>query len=345
MKLKSPFVISLATIYHADNLLVGIEVETEEGRRVTGYGEAAPAAFVTGENTRGCTAFIEEMAPLLEGRDPLDLEDLWRILDQASTGQRAAKAAIDIAVHDALARALDLPLASLLGGSPRTFPTDMTVGLASPGDMAQAAQQRVEEGFSILKVKLGDSPSTDVQRMEEIRRRVGPDITLRVDANQGWSPPEALWVLERIAPLNIEVAEQPVRAGDIKGMAEVSRRSPIPIMADESLFSPVDALRLIDQGACHIFNIKLMKCGGLFRARQINAIAEAAYIPTFLGCMIESRVSIAAACHFVAAMTNVMGADLDAHLYLSEDPVRGGPYVDKGIVHFPEGAGSGVTPV
>lgn len=342
LELKKPFVISLGTIREARNALVEVQVTTGEGRVVTGWGEAAPAGMITGETIEGAMSFVGQMAPLLEGRDPADLEDIWRLMSGASTRHFSAKAALDIALHDALGRALGVPVASLMGGAPRSFPTDITVGMAAPEEMAREAVEQVGAGFSMLKLKLGDDPHEDVRRVDAVRRAVGPDVILRLDANQGWTPLEALRVVEKVAPLDIQVVEQPVPADDLKGMAEVARRSPVAIMADESLFSPRDALRLAEARACHVFNIKLMKCGGLYRARQINAIAEAAFIRTFLGCMIESRVSISAACHFVAATSNVMGADLDAHMYLTEDPVRGGPRVESGTVVFPSGAGLGV---
>lgn len=344
LKLRHPFTISLGTLHEARNALVVARVETDDGRTVLGYGEAAPLSIITGETIEGVTAFVRQVAPLVVGREPQDMEGIWQVLSSASRYHFSGKAAIDIAVHDCLARALSVPLACLLGGVPRPFPTDITIGLGSPEDMADQARKQVAVGFSILKLKLGTGLADDVARVTRVRGAVGGAVTLRVDANQAWTPLEALRIIERIAPLEVELVEQPVAADDIKGMAEVARRSPVPIMADESVFSARDALRLAHEQACHIFNIKLMKCGGLHQARRINAIAEAAQIKTLLGCMLESRISIAAAAHFVAATSNVMGADLDSHLYLVSDPVLGGPTVDGGEMRFTDAAGSGAVP-
>ncbi len=344
LKLKSPFTISLGTFHEARNVLVTVEVETPDGRTVTGHGEGAPAPVITGETQAGGLAFARQVAPLLVGRDPRDMETVHELLGRASTRHSSARAAIDLALHDAVARTLAVPLASLLGGATRPFLTDMTIGMGAPEAMAKQARDHVEAGFSILKLKLGSGEAEDVARVRAVRREVGEGVTLRVDANQGWGPLAALRIIERIAAFDIELVEQPVPAGNVRGLAEVTRRSPVPIMADESIFSPADAFRLASEGACHIFNIKLMKCGGLHPARKINAIAEAAHIRTFVGCMLESSVAIAGAAHFVAANPNVMGADLDAHLYLDPDPATGGPSVEGGRFTFPEGAGSGAVP-
>lgn len=345
LKLKNPFPISLGTFHSAANVLVTAEVEAPDGRRVTGYGEGAPMAVITGETQEGVLAFARLAAPSLIGLEAADLEAVHDLLNRASPRHGSAKAAIDLALHDAVSRALSIPLAALLGGSTRPFLTDMTIGMAAPEVMAAKAEQEVLAGFSILKLKLGSGEDDDVARVVAVRGRVGDSVTLRVDANQAWTPLQALHIIERIAPLRIELVEQPVPASDIQGLVEVSRRSAVPIMADESIFTLEDAFRLASEQACHVFNIKLMKSGGLHPARKINAIAEAARIRTFVGCMLESSVSVAAAAHFVAAHRNVMGADLDAHLYLDPDPVTGGPRVERGTFQLPAGPGSGAVPL
>jgi len=343
-KLKSPFTISLGTFYEAANVLVQVEVETAGGKRVWGYGEGAPTVMVAGETREGTTAFLQQVAPLLREREAQDLEGIHALLGRVSPRHFAGKAAVDLALHDAVARAAGVPLAGWLGGVTRPFPTDVTVGLGTPQAMADQAEREVAAGFQLLKLKLGSTETEDVDRVQRVRERVGPAIGLRLDANQAWTPLEALRIIERVAPLGIELVEQPVRAGDGRGLAEVARRSPVPIMADESLFTPEDAFRLADQQACHVFNIKLMKCGGLYPARKINAIGEAAHIRTFLGCMLESRLGIAAAAHFVAATGNVVGADLDSHLYFRDDPLEGGPRIEQGQFQFPPGPGTGPVP-
>jgi L-alanine-DL-glutamate epimerase-like enolase superfamily enzyme len=344
LELRNPFTISLGTFHEARNVLVRVEVDTADGRRVQGYGEGAPTTLVAGETLEGTLAFLNQVIPMLEGREAEDLEGIHALLNRVSPRHFAGKAAIDLALHDAIARAGGVPLAGWLGGVTRPFPTDVTIGLGAPSAMADQAEREVAAGFRILKLKLGSTEAEDGERVDRVRTRVGPGIGLRLDANQGWTPLVALRIIERLEPLGIELVEQPVRAGDVRGLAEVASRSPVPIMADESVFTPEDAFRLADQQACHVFNIKLMKCGGLHPARKINAIGEAAHIRTFLGCMLESRLGIAAAAHFVAATGNVLGADLDAHLYFREDPLEGGPYVMQGEFRFPAGPGTGPVP-
>jgi len=344
LKLGSPFTISLGTFHEAPNVLVEVEIETAEGRRVRGYGEGAPTTMVAGETREGTLAFLGQVAPLLEGREAEDLEGIHALLNRVSPRHFAGKAAADLALHDAVARAAGVPLAGWLGGVTRPFPTDVTVGLDTPAAMADRAEKEVRAGFSVLKLKLGSTEAEDMERVQRVRARVGPGVGLRLDANQAWTPLAALRIIERVEPLGIELVEQPVRAGNVRGLAEVAQRSPVPIMADESLFTPEDAFRLANQQACHVFNIKLMKCGGLYPARKINAIGEAAHIRTFLGCMLESRLGIAAAAHFVAATGNVLGADLDSHLYFREDPLEGGPRIERGEFRFPPGSGTGPVP-
>jgi L-alanine-DL-glutamate epimerase-like enolase superfamily enzyme len=234
------------------------------------------------------------------------------------------RSALEIALWDILGRAANLPLFALLGGRRRTIVTDNTVGIETPAVMAERARIFKERGFQAIKVKLGTDLATDLERMRLIREAVGPELPLRVDANQGWSRTVARTALKALVAYGPELVEQPVVKADIDGLADLRRTSPIPIMADESLFDDHDAMRLVAAGACDYFNIKLAKAAGIWTALKINAIGEAAHIPCMVGCMTDAGIAIAAAVHLASARENIVFADLDGADMLTVDPVAGG---------------------
>jgi L-alanine-DL-glutamate epimerase-like enolase superfamily enzyme len=209
--------------------------------------------------------------------------------------------------------------------------------------MAEDAVKAVKKGFKALKVKVGVDPIEDVERVKMIRDAVGSDMQIRIDANQGWTPRQALEALNKMKKFNIQFAEQPVPAENLKGLIEVRKNSPIPIMADESVHSPEDALRLIQAEAIDFISIKLMKSGGILKGRKIAAIAEAAGIPCMIGCMGESEIGIAAGAHLAAAVKNIQYADLDSDLLLKDKLVRkGGTKVKDSMRIFPRQYGLGI---
>ncbi len=192
-------------------------------------------------------------------------------------------------------------------------------------------------------MKVGVNPTEDVERIRLIREAIGGNIQLRIDANQGWTPKQAIEALNKMEKFKIQFAEQPVPAEDMKGLVEVRKNSPIPIMADESVHSPEDAMRLIQAEAVDLINIKLMKSGGILKARKIAAIAEAAGIPCMIGCMGESEIGIAAGAHLAAAVKNIQYADLDSDLLLKDKLVKkGGTKVKDSMRVFPKQDGLGI---
>ncbi len=197
-----------------------------------------------------------------------------------------------------------------------------------------------------MKIKLGTTVVADVARVAAIRKAVGAGVILRIDANQGWDSPTAIAALCALAPFQVEYCEQPVPCWDMSGLKKVRDASPIPIAADESLFSPHDAISLARAGACDYFNIKLAKSGGIHNAVKIDAIAEAAGIRCMLGCMFETRLALTAAAHLAAAHPNIVFLDLDSAFYLAEDPVLGGLTFDRDAIRLPgePGLGAEVKP-
>jgi L-alanine-DL-glutamate epimerase-like enolase superfamily enzyme len=222
--------------------------------------------------------------------------------------------------------------------------TDLTIGLGDPEQAGEKALACLALGFRLIKVKLGLDYRADFRRLENIRRAVGPEPRLRIDANQGWDRTRAVHHLRAFEPFDIEFCEQPCRADDMQGMAHVSRSSAIPVMADESVFGASQALELIRQDAAPYFNLKLSKSGGILNARKAAHVAEAGHRPCMMGCMSESRLGLTAAAHFAAAHPVVEFFDLDSCWEHAEDPIVGGVKYAGGVITLPDGHGLGAHP-
>jgi L-alanine-DL-glutamate epimerase-like enolase superfamily enzyme len=341
-ELKEPFRISLGLITHSVSAVVAIE--TDEG--LTGYGEGSPGILVTGETLEGVAACIALFEKSLTGRDPLNIEEIHHILDRVSPHAPSAKAAIDIACYDLLGKKAGLPVYKLLGGGDNQLATDITVSIDEPAVMAAKAKKYVMAGFDVIKTKVGLGFAEDLERVRAIRDTIGSGIKIRLDANQSWSPKEALRCIEYLSEYDIELVEQPVAYHDLEGLAYVTKHSRLPIMSDESAFDSKDVLRLIKKRAVDMVNIKLMKCGGIYEALKINSICEAAGIECMLGCMIEeSNIGISAAASLGAARRNITRADLDAVFSLRELPIPGGAdFCRAKLITLSDAAGFGFMP-
>lgn len=337
LKLREPFHVAIGVIEHANNLLV--RIHSADG--MYGIGEGCPIWFVTGETQDISYAAARDCARLLIGRSATSIEDRMSDVGAYLRGNTATKCAFDIALHDLAAKRAGVPLYSFLGGSARTIITDKTVGLGDPGKMADEARNIVNEGFTVIKVKLGTTRREDLARIKAIRSAIGPSIPLRVDANQGWDRPTAVLMLDELAGAGLDFCEQPIPAWDIGGLADLKRRSSIPIMADECLFNVWDAARLARSHASDYFNIKLAKSGGIVEATKINEVAASFGIRCMVGCMLESRVGLSASAHFVSANRNVTFADLDGAFAHSVDPVTGGITYSGGEIGIPDTVGHG----
>lgn len=336
---REPFRIAPGASTESHNVVV--KIVTDYG--VIGWGEASPSERVTGETVETVIQTIGKIAPRLIDMCPLRIEQNVELMDNVVAGKPAAKAAIDIALHDILGKTVRKELYRILGGYRTEVLTDITLGIKSPKEMARDAVKAVKRGFKALKVKVGVNPKEDIERIRLIREAVGENIQIRIDANQGWTPQQAIEVLNKIEKYHVQFAEQPVPAEDLKGLIEVKRNSPIPVMADESVHSPEDALRLVKAEAVDLINIKLMKSGGIHKAKKIAAIAEAAGIPCMIGCMGESEIGIAAGAHLAAATKNIQYADLDSDLLLKEKLAKkGGPKIRNSMRMFPKSHGLGI---
>ncbi len=331
LALREPFVISLETISEAANLLVCIH--TSSG--LTGWGECSPFASINGEVQISQFALAPWLGKMWLGQSIHPVEERIQALDSAILGNQNLKSAFDMALYDLLAQEQELPLYKYLLGTPREVTTDMTIGLRSVQETVSEAERLVGAGFNALKLKLGTSVADDVQRLTATRQAIGPQIALRADANQGWSRDQALEVLEAAYEVSLDHCEEPLPKWDLGGQAWLTALSPVPIMADESLHQVTDAFRLIDYQACHRFNLKLGKSGGLWQARRIMHLAQKHNIPCQVGCFIESRLATTALLHFVYAQPDIVLFDMDSPLLLHDDPVLGGMrYTDGGFIRL-----------
>jgi len=318
---KEPFVISLGIIHEATNVV--IRIHTSSG--LTGTGECAPFVFIVGETQETVFELAKQVGKLIIGKDPFAIEDRLAEIDRAVKGNYTMKSAFDMALYDLAAHGANLPLYRLLGGSnSREIYTDMTISIGAPDKVARDALEFKKAGFPAIKVKLGTTMKEDVARIKAIRDAVGMDYPIRIDANQGWDTITAIATLNALDKYHIEHCEEPIAHWNNRDQVKVRENSPIPIMADESLFDHHDAFRLARLGACDYFNIKFSKSGGINNALKIIAIAEASGIKCQVGCMSESRFALTALMHLVAARNNIVHFDIDSSLMLAEDPVVGG---------------------
>ncbi len=332
-----PFRIAIMEIKSAASVF--IRIRTEGG--LFGWGEANPTWGITGETQGTCLAAAADLAALILGKNALDIEGRMREIDRFLVHNSTVRSGFDMALYDLLGKASNLPLYAVLGGEKRVFWTDNTIGIDEPERMAEKASKFAGQGFKAIKVKLGTTRDADVERIVQIRRKIGDDLPIRIDANQGWDMTTAVQTLNALEPFGIEYCEQPVARWDMDGFIHVCRSTSIPIMADESLFDHHDAFRLAANQACHFFNIKLAKSGGIHTALKINSVAEGAGIRCMVGCMTETRLGLTAAAHLVSARLNIQYADLDGHFMLKEDPIIGGGAWNIGEITVPDSPGIG----
>ncbi len=338
--LRDVFTIATMSLSTAQNVL--IEIRTDQG--LVGWGEASSFRSIVGETQGINIAAARELKPLLMGKDPLAVRPLVEQLDAYLPHNPTLKSAIDMGLFDIAAQACGLPLYAYLGGEKREMETDITIGIGKASWAAEKALAARAMGFRIIKVKVGQSLSEDSRRLMEIRRVVGAQTVLRIDANQGWDRIAAVRSLRAFEELDIEFCEQPCRADDLQGMAYVHQHSSIPVMADESIFSAAGALEVIRQDAASYFNIKLSKSAGIHRAQQIGHVAAAGFRPCMVGCMSESRLGITAAAHFACACPVIRFFDLDSFLEHAEDPIQGGVQHEGGVIRLPDAPGIGARP-
>ncbi len=334
-----PFTIATGTMHFAQNIF--IRVHTDAG--MYGVGECSAFPMIVGETQATCFEMAKDFAAIWKGKNAAQIEERMNELHAATANNSTIKSAFDMALYDLAAKAINQPLYKFLGGSKtKKLETDITVGIDTPTAMAKQALEFKQQGFRIIKVKLGKDPVEDVKRIKEIRAAVGSALLLRTDANQGWDYDGAVYALENLDQYNIEFCEQPMRRWNDHKLPALRKLSPVKIMADESVFDHHDAERLIEAGACDFVNIKFSKSGGILEAIKINAVCERNRIACMMGGMLESRIALSAFAHFAMAHNNVVFNDMDTCMLGHKiDPVTGGVTYNGYYVELPDAPGIG----
>lgn len=341
LPLAHPFKTALRTVDRLEDIVV--RVIGENG--LEGYGEAPPTAVITGDTRGSILCAIQDfIKPAILGMDLEDLNAVMEKLQGCMVHNTTPKAAVDMALYDLWAKTQGKPLYQLLGNARTSFETDITISVNPVEEMVRDSREAVERGFTTLKIKVGKEGMADVDRIAAIREAVGPNVKLRVDANQGWSAQESVAIIKTMEDkaLNIELVEQPVPALDLAGLKYVTGAVDTPILADEAVFSPLDAANLIAIHAADYINIKLMKTGGIWNALKICQMAQQHGVKCMIGCMLESQVSVAAAAHLCAGQEVIAMADLDGPSLCATEPFPGGPVFDGATIRMSGDPGVGV---
>jgi L-Ala-D/L-Glu epimerase / N-acetyl-D-glutamate racemase len=314
--LNKPYTIAYEVVAKAANFILKIETDS----KLVGYGCAAPDPIVTGESPEMVSqVFSDIIEPILLGKNPFHYARILVELRKIFNVKSSALAMVDMALLDLAAKKADVPLYQFLGGFKDKIETSITIGICSLEETMVEAEEFIQQGFRILKIKGGLDLELDIERMHKIKERY-PHVILRFDGNQGYSFKEAIHFFEATEDLQIEIFEQPLKIHQDEKMGELANSLKIPIMADESLKSLDDTFRLVSNDRVNLINIKLMKVGGILQGMHINSVAKSNNIGAMVGCIDECALGISAGLHFALSRSNIQFADLDGHLDFNNDP-------------------------
>ena len=335
-----PYTIAFKTIDEVLNVFV--EIELDNG--ITGIGAGNPSEYVTGESFDQCKLALQETnISFLVGRDIREIHQLTFEVWQKFPVNPAARAALDIALYDAFTKFLGIPLVKYLGQKIKSLPTSNTIGIKNVEETLKEAQEYGERGFTVLKVKLGKDLQEDIERIVKLREKFGKKFVIRIDANQGYDAAKTIEFYNKTKYLEVELIEQPLPAKAVDEMRKLPDDIRKILAADESLLTPKTALNIVKPPiATGIFNIKLMKCGGISQGLKIADIGLHEGIDLFWGCNDESIISITAALHTAFACSNTKYIDLDGSLDLARDVVKGGFILKDGVMSCSHKPGLGV---
>lgn len=352
-KVRQDFAIISSLGSHLVGQYVVLKLADDDGR--VGLGEASVTCIWSGETQAGVLALFEqEIKPLVIGADPFDSEWIMRRLDRAVHANSFAKAAVEMALLDLQGKTLGVPVYKLLGGRDAEAAAcgvrlKFVVGAVAPALAAERAARMTEHGWTCIKVKVGRDPHprSDVERLRAVREAIGPDVMLIVDANGGYTVEQAVWAAKRFDELDVALFEQPTKRGDHRAMAAVRRKTAIPVMADESVFTSHDALEVIRHEAADVLSLYPGKHGGIRPTQAIAKMAESAGIVCTIGSNLEREIATVAMAHVTVATANLMcerfPGDLIGPIYfeapLCDPPLR----YSADRLFVPEGPGLGVS--
>lgn len=339
LELTRPYSIAYKTVTDVENVIAVIRLENG----AIGLGAANPSKYVVSEDAKETFEILKnwDREKLLK-KDIRQLYDCLSVVHTSLEGHVGARVALDIALHDAFTRWLEIPLAHFLGQKIKSLPTSITIGIKDVSATLEEAEEYTGRGFRYLKVKLGKSVKEDMERLIKLREKFGNTIHIRVDANQGYSGNEVLNFYEKTKSLGLELIEQPLSVQDTAKYKQLPLNVRKMIAADESLVSATDAFQLASHPeSCGIFNIKLMKCGGIKPAQDIAVIARTTGIDLMWGCNDESMISIAAALHTALSCSHTRYLDLDGSLDLAKD-IADSPFIlENGMLSITDRPGLG----
>jgi L-alanine-DL-glutamate epimerase-like enolase superfamily enzyme len=321
IELDEPFTIAIGTKYNIENALITIVLENG----IEGYGEAAPLEPINGENQATVIATLNSCTDFIVGKNISDYKAISRVLKSVFRAQVTARCAIEMALIDAFTKSLNIPFFRFLGGTDNKVETDYTIDIVPPAIARINALKLSETGYRVIKTKVGKNLINDIDRIMAIKDGA-PKCGITLDANQGYTPCEAVHFLEELEKNNIRpiLFEQPVVKTDLEGMKFVKNHTSIPVAADESVFTAADAINIVRTGCADIINIKIMK-SGIIEAMDIAAIARSANIKLMIGCMLESKLALGCSVHLAAGLGCFDYIDLDPHIEPGKEPFSGGP--------------------
>lgn len=329
--------------------VVIVAVTLQDG--VTGYGEAATLGGPrwSEESVESIKSVIDRyLSPALIGEDAGAFEANQKRMGKAAARNFAAKSAIETAALDALGQLFELPATAFLGGPVRnSFPAIWALASGEADQELDEARAHLDaRRFNRFKIKLGFSdPATDLARLRALRDGLGEDVTLIVDVNQGWGQADALRFMPALRELDIALVEQPLPAGQMRGLAALARRCDIPLMLDEAVFTAEEAALAGCLGAGQVLSLKLVKSGGAFEMKRIAGIATAHGMQLYGGCLLESSIGAAAHLAVFSTLPDLhWGTEHFGPLILERDPVRKSLTYSDFQIHLPSGPGLGVTP-
>ena len=339
--LKTPFVTSLRRVDTLEDLV--IIIECDDG--TVGYGEGAPTPVITGETIGSMLATIAYIQPHIIDRDIEDFNTILMNIHKLILKNTTAKSILEIALYDLKAKSSKLPLYRMLGGTKTKFRTDITISMGKIDKMISDCHSAVALGYDTLKIKIGDDPQKDVERVRAIHDALDKNIKLRLDANQGWTAKESVTLLHALEKQNIiaEFIEQPVAADDSEGLKYIKERVQTPLLADESIFSLKDARRLLEMQAIDYVNIKLAKTSGISQALALADLSKEFGVKCMIGCMLEGPISVAAGVHVASAKADIITMlDLDAVSLLASHSVTTSIKFEESTITLSNDIGLGV---
>jgi len=336
--LEESFTIAIGTKYNIENVLITVQLENG----IEGYGEAAPLEPINGENQATALATLNSCSDFLIGKDVSQFRQISKYLKKVFWAQVTARCAIEMALIDAFTKTLNIPLYTFFGGAESKVETDYTVDIVSPETAKINAAKLRGRGYNTLKTKVGKNMVDDIDRILAIKDGA-PNCGIMLDANQGYSPAQAVHFLEELEKNGIrpELFEQPVVRHDLRGMKFVKDHTSVPVAADESVFTSADAIEIVRTGCADLINIKIMK-SGIVEALDIATIARSANLGLMIGCMLETKLALSCSVHFAAGLGGFRFVDLDPHLSPEQEPVKGGPDFNEPVYSLTGASGIGV---